>query len=68
MLEPTLRDTMEEAGIQDVTIKHDNKGIVGVGEFPGTERQLRNRIGTQLDVNALESADEPTVVRCRPLQ
>jgi hypothetical protein len=69
MIEPTLRELMEDAGIRDIHIKHDDKGIVGSGEFRGTERQIRRRLGTELDVEgALETADGPTVVRCRPLR
>lgn len=67
MLEPTMRDLMEEAGVRDVKIREDDKGLLGTGEFPGTARQLRNRLGGELDLDLLESADEPTQVRCRPL-
>jgi hypothetical protein len=69
MLEPTLRELMEDAGIQNINIKYDERGIVGSGEFRGTERQIRRRLGAELDVEGvLETADQPTKVRCRPLR
>jgi hypothetical protein len=66
MLEPTMRERLEEAGVQNIDIDTDEKGLVGTGDFPGTAKQLENRLGNDLDLNLLEMADEPTKVRCRP--
>lgn len=67
MLEPTMRELMEEAGVRDVEIETDEKGIVGSGKFPGPEKQIRNRLAGDLDVVAMGMMDELTEVRCRPL-
>jgi hypothetical protein len=66
VLEPSMRELMQEAGVEDINIRSDEKGLLGTGKFRGTETQLRNRLGTELDIKVLETADQPTVVRCRP--
>jgi len=66
MLEPTMRELMGDAGVQNISIRTDNKGLLGTGEFPGTEQQAQRRLNKHFDVQALGSADEPTIVRCRP--
>jgi len=68
MLEPTMRELMENAGIENITIRTDNRGLLGSGEFRGTKRQLRNRLGQHFELDVLESANDLTTVRCRPLE
>lgn len=65
MLPPTMREIMEEVGIRNISIKHTEKGLVGTGEFPGTGKQIKRRLAGKLDVDPLESAGEPTIVRCK---
>lgn len=67
MLESEMRDQMEEAGIEDIKIRTDEKGLLGTGEFEGTAGQLRRRLSTDLEFKPLESMSDKTVVRCRPI-
>jgi hypothetical protein len=67
MLEPTMRELLESAGVEEITIQYDEKGIKASGEYRGTERQIRRRLGNDFELNILTTADSPTIIRCRPL-
>jgi hypothetical protein len=37
-----MRDLMEKAGIQDIVIETDERGLKGTGKFPGSKADLQN--------------------------
>lgn len=64
-----IRDQIEKdlRPIKIVNTKSDPKGDVIVGEFRGTEEQIRNLVPDRYYIESvLESVDEPTLVRIRP--
>jgi hypothetical protein len=67
VLEPTLRELMEEAGCQDIRIEADEKKLRGKGKFHGTKKELKNRIRGELELIAYNghTGDLHSVI-CRP--
>lgn len=59
MLEPTIREGMEEAGITDINVRDDGSGMVGTGNSQGQSLSY----GTGL--NVVSKSKSPTNMQIR---
>jgi hypothetical protein len=67
MLEPTLREGVEDAGVREIYIKEDGRGMRATGEFKGTVSQLERRLDSDLELeDYLSVSGEPLQVTIRP--
>lgn len=67
MLESELADLLDQHGVNDISTKTDSKGVRVHGVFPGTKTQLRNRLGSEVDLT-MDETTEGVLVTCRPLE